>query len=205
MFRNIRRRPRAFFERTPSGREQIVLERRHSHSGYHVPENFRDDDDDEIDVGHSDQMRRILGENYALQNELHRLRADNQRLLRDNQTLTRQAHDLRNERDRFANEDHRRGAQEEVIRDLEHRLARERRRLRDERAARGTIEREKNEGERVVAEELIRLRDSDRRWRAAVIELTREVEDWIRVNRDKERRIRELEEWFRRARLGGIR
>jgi hypothetical protein len=202
MFSRNRRRPQTFFERTPDGREQIILERRHSYSGNRETGYSRDDNDEDR---HFEQDRRILAENYALANENHRLRGDNQRLLRDNQALARQTRELRTEIDNLTGESQHRNEQEELIRDLQHRLARERRRSRDERTARETIERERTEREREVREELTRLRDSERRWRAAVAELTREVEGWLTVNRDKERRIRELEELMRRLRVGGLR
>jgi hypothetical protein len=35
--------------------------------------------------------------------------------------------------------------------------------------------------------------------------LTREVEGWVRVNQDKQRRIREMEELLRRVRIGELR
>jgi hypothetical protein len=209
MFHRIRRRPRAFVERTSNGRPQIVLERRHSHSGYRQPEITHDSSDEDR---RRDPDRRLLGENYALREENQRLLADNQRmhadsqrLFRDNQALTRHTNELRNERDYLAQENQERNAQDEEVRDLQRRLARERRRVRDGRAARETADRQRAERLAEMTTELTRLRDAERRWRDAVMALTREVEDWVRVNREKESRIREMEELLRRFRIGGLR
>jgi hypothetical protein len=121
-------------------------------------------------------------------------------------------HNIRNERDFLAQQNQQGDAQQETINTLERRLAREKRKLREERAERETIERERETAERErasrareVAVELRELRESERRWKAAVVELTREMEGWVRVNRDKERRIRTLEDWLRRLGVGGLR
>ena len=92
-----------------------------------------------------------------------------------------------------------------MIRDLERRLARERRRIREERAEREALDAERVERAREAAEEVRRLREEDRRWRATVMQLTREVEGWVRVGRDKEARIRTLEEFLRRQGFAGVR
>jgi hypothetical protein len=193
MFNPFRRRPYAFVERTSRG-ERIVLGRRHSHSGgYREP----DESPEDADRGW-DQHRRLLAENQALHH-------DNQRLHRDNQVLTRQLNALGQEREYLAQQNQRVDESERVIRDLERRLGRERRRLREERAEREALDAERVERAGEAAEEMRRLREEDRRWRATVMELTREVEGWVRVNRDKERRIRTLEEWLRRLGVAGVR
>lgn len=186
MFNPFRRRPYAFFERTPSGRERIVLSRRHSHHGYREP----DESTEDADRGW-DQDRRLLAENQALHE-------DNQRLLRDNQALTRQLNAARHEREYLVQQNQRVDDSERMIRDLERRLAREKRRIREERAEREALDAERIERARVAADEMRRLREEDRRWRATVIQLTREVEGWVRVSRDKETRIRTLEDFLRR-------
>jgi hypothetical protein len=200
MFNPFRRRPYAFFERTPSGRERIVLGRRHSHHGYREPDVSPED----ADRGW-DQDRRLLAENQALHE-------DNQRLLRDNQALTRQlnaarheVNAVRHERDYLVQQNQRIDDSERVIRDLERRLTRERRRIREERAEREALDAERIEQARVAEEEIRRLREEDRRWRATVMQLTREVEGWVRVSRDKETRIRTLEAFLRRQGFAGVR
>lgn len=192
MFNPFRRRP--YFERTQSGRERIILgRRRHSHSGYREP----DESPEDADRGW-DQHRRLLAENQVLHQ-------DNQRLLRDNQALTRQLNAVSREREYLAQQNQRLDESERVIRDLERRLGRERRRLREERAEREALDAERVERAREAANEMRRLREEDRRWRATVMHLTREVEGWVRVNRDKESRIRGLEEFLRRRGFAGVR
>jgi hypothetical protein len=133
------------------------------------------------------------------------MHADSQRLFRDNQALTRHTNELRNERDYLAQENQERNAQDEEVRDLQRKLAREKRRVRDGRAARETADRQRAERLAEMTTELTRLRDAERRWRDAVMALTREVEGWVRVNQDKQRRIREMEELLRRVRIGELR
>lgn len=194
MYNPFRQRPYAFFERTPSERERRVPGRRHSHhGGYREPEESPEDADRAWD-----HDRRLLAENQALQ-------ADRGRLLRDNRALSQQLRGLRHEREYLAQLNQRLDEQERVIRDLERRLVRERRRLGEERAEREALDQERVERARRAAEELRHLKEEDRRWRATVVELSREVENYVRINMDKERRIRTLEEWLRRLGVGGVR
>jgi hypothetical protein len=49
------------------------------------------------------------------------------------------------------------------------------------------------------------LREEDRRWRATVVELQRELDNYIRLSRDRQTIIRALEERLRRLGYGGFR
>lgn len=194
MFR--RRRTHAYFEPTPDGRGRLVVEqRRRSFSGHSRRAGSPDDDDT-----YRDQDRRLLAQNEALNNENLRLQHDIQRLCRDNQTLSRAVNELTRERDDLTRQIQRGNGQEGVVRELQQRLHRERRRVREERAERAAQDAEREERASEIADELRLLRSSERRWRTAVAELTREVEGWVRVSREKEGRIRELEAWIRRSR-----
>src|SRR5438045_907664 len=187
MFSRFRRRPQAFY--TPSRREHIIPQRRHSYSGRRERDYDADMDDEDR---HFEQDRRILAENYTLSNDNQRLMAENQRLLRNYQALSRQMHDLLRERDSLVIESQRHREQEWLIQDLEQKLRRERRRSREDRALQDSQ----------FAEKERRLRCEITRLRARAAELIREAEEWFNLSREKDRRIRDLEELLRRLPRG---
>lgn len=189
----------AYFERTPRGRERIVVggrcRRRRSCTRYYWPDEPIDVPDDSWN-----QAQRLAGENEALRQVNHQL---HEQLHRD-RGLRRQLDDMIQERDDLQ-EDVRR--LEESERDLERRLDRARERRREERA-----ERQIEQAERQAELEVIETERAERAREAwlrdvYIAELTRQ-QDRIRTLEDslisKRNRIRFLEYILRREGYRGL-
>jgi chromosome segregation ATPase len=198
MFNPFSRRPcNAYFERNSRGQERIILSgrgRRHSHSGYRRPNESPED----ADRGW-DQDRRLVGENAALRQINQQLHEERAQLLRDNHILRRQLNAATQECEDLTQQNQRLEESERVVR---RRLDREKERRREERAER-EAEREaeqqafgaeRGERERELAEEVRRLREDNRGWGATVLELRRDLANWVTFGRNKEERIRSLED-----------
>lgn len=195
---------RSVYERTADGRERIVLERRHSYDGSHHgsqhystrrrPQSSRGMASDSGDR----DGRWERGHYQALIAENEGLRQDNGRLLRDYQTVQRRLRDVTSERDRLASQNQTRALRANAIRQLEDGLQAEQdarrraeKKLRDEK-----IITERKEKELLT--QMRRLRSEEETWRTRVTAMTREIQEYITLNREKAARIRSLEEWMRR-------